>query len=90
MTEPPIAATDGAPLAGPVAIELDHSVAAPFAARILAGLGANVMKVEEVEGDDALHWGRGSGKAQRRPSSRPPALGEHTLEFLQTKRSFHN
>ena len=48
---------DSAPLAGLVAIELGHSVAAPFAGQILADLGAEVIKVEKAEGDDARHWG---------------------------------
>ena len=46
-----------APLAGLVVIELGHSVAAPFAGQILADLGAEVIKVEKAEGDDARHWG---------------------------------
>lgn len=49
--------TDSAPLAGLVVIELGHSVAAPFAGQILADLGAEVIKVEKAEGDDARHWG---------------------------------
>jgi crotonobetainyl-CoA:carnitine CoA-transferase CaiB-like acyl-CoA transferase len=48
---------DSAPLAGLVVIELGHSVAAPFAGQILADLGAEVIKVEKTEGDDARHWG---------------------------------
>ena len=48
---------DNAPLAGLVVIELGHSVAAPFAGQILADLGAEVIKVEKPEGDDARHWG---------------------------------
>jgi crotonobetainyl-CoA:carnitine CoA-transferase CaiB-like acyl-CoA transferase len=48
---------DSAPLAGLVVIELGHSVAAPFAGQILADLGAEVIKVEKPEGDDARHWG---------------------------------
>lgn len=50
-------ATDSAPLTGLVVIELGHSVAAPFAGQILADLGAEVIKVEKTEGDDARHWG---------------------------------
>ena len=46
-----------APLAGLTVIELGHSVAAPFAGQILADLGAEVIKVEKAEGDDARHWG---------------------------------
>ena len=49
--------TESAPLAGLVVIELGHSVAAPFAGQILADLGAEVIKVEKAEGDDARHWG---------------------------------
>ena len=48
---------DSTPLAGLVVIELGHSVAAPFAGQILADLGADVIKVEKAEGDDARHWG---------------------------------
>lgn len=46
-----------APLAGLTVIELGHSVAAPFAGQILADLGAEVIKVEKAQGDDARHWG---------------------------------
>lgn len=46
------------PLSGIVVVELGHSVAAPFAAQILADLGARVVKVEKPEtGDDARVWG---------------------------------
>ena len=48
---------DSAPLAGMVVIELGHSVAAPFAGQILGDLGAEVIKMEKAEGDDARHWG---------------------------------
>jgi crotonobetainyl-CoA:carnitine CoA-transferase CaiB-like acyl-CoA transferase len=46
-----------APLDGIVVIELGHSVAAPFAGQILGDLGAEVIKIEKVEGDDARKWG---------------------------------
>jgi len=46
------------PLDGIVVVELGHSVAAPFAGRILGDLGATVIKVENPQhGDDARHWG---------------------------------
>jgi len=45
------------PLAGMVVIELGHSVAAPFAGQVLADLGAEVIKIEKPEGDDARKWG---------------------------------
>ena len=46
-----------APLAGIVVVELGHSVAAPFAGQILGDLGAEVIKIEKTEGDDARKWG---------------------------------
>jgi crotonobetainyl-CoA:carnitine CoA-transferase CaiB-like acyl-CoA transferase len=45
------------PLAGLVVIELGSSVAAPYAGQILGDLGADVIKVEKPEGDDARAWG---------------------------------
>ena len=45
------------PLAGIVVVELGHSVAAPFAGQILGDLGAEVIKIEKVDGDDARKWG---------------------------------
>lgn len=46
------------PLVGLTVVELGHSVAAPFAGRILADLGARVIKVENPDGgDDARTWG---------------------------------
>jgi crotonobetainyl-CoA:carnitine CoA-transferase CaiB-like acyl-CoA transferase len=45
------------PLANVVVVELGHSVAAPYAGQILADLGAEVIKVEKPEGDDARKWG---------------------------------
>jgi crotonobetainyl-CoA:carnitine CoA-transferase CaiB-like acyl-CoA transferase len=44
------------PLTGLTVIELGHSVAAPYACEILGDLGADVIKVEKVEGDDARSW----------------------------------
>lgn len=46
-----------APLAGVVVVEMGHSVAAPFAGQILGDLGAEVIKIEKPEGDDARKWG---------------------------------
>jgi crotonobetainyl-CoA:carnitine CoA-transferase CaiB-like acyl-CoA transferase len=46
------------PLAGTRVVEIGHSVAAPYAALILAELGAEVIKVERPgHGDDARAWG---------------------------------
>ena len=49
---------DPLPLSGLRVIEIGHSVAAPYAALILAELGAEVVKVERPgAGDDARGWG---------------------------------
>ncbi|MGR3716514.1 MAG: CaiB/BaiF CoA transferase family protein [Thermohalobaculum sp.] len=51
-------AEDALPLAGCRVVEIGHSVAAPYAALILAELGAEVIKVERPgQGDDARAWG---------------------------------
>jgi crotonobetainyl-CoA:carnitine CoA-transferase CaiB-like acyl-CoA transferase len=44
-------------LSGIRIIELGQILAAPFAAEILADLGAEVIKVEKPGGDDARQWG---------------------------------
>ncbi len=44
------------PLSGITVIELGHSVAAPYACEILGDLGADVIKVEKTDGDDARKW----------------------------------
>jgi crotonobetainyl-CoA:carnitine CoA-transferase CaiB-like acyl-CoA transferase len=45
------------PLAGLCVFEFGHSVAAPFAGQILGDMGAEVIKVEKPQGDDARRWG---------------------------------
>ncbi len=45
------------PLAGRLVVELGQNVAAPAAGLILADLGAEVVKVEKADGDDARKWG---------------------------------
>ena len=44
------------PLSGVTVIELGHSVAAPYAGEILGDLGADVIKIEKMEGDDTRSW----------------------------------
>ncbi|MBX9698573.1 MAG: CoA transferase [Acetobacteraceae bacterium] len=45
------------PLTGLRIVELGHYIAAPFATRLLADLGAEVIKVEPPEGDPVRGWG---------------------------------
>lgn len=45
------------PLAGIRVLELGANLAGPYAAEILSHLGADVVKVERPEGDDARKWG---------------------------------
>ncbi len=45
------------PLAGLRILELGHFVAAPFATRLLADLGADVVKIEPPGGDPVRQWG---------------------------------
>jgi len=50
--------SSAAPLSGLVAIEIGHSIAAPYAGMILGELGAEVTKVENPKGGDAARgWG---------------------------------
>ncbi len=45
------------PLEGLKIVELGHYIAAPFATRLLADLGAEVVKVEPPDGDPVRGWG---------------------------------
>jgi crotonobetainyl-CoA:carnitine CoA-transferase CaiB-like acyl-CoA transferase len=45
------------PLTGIKVVEIAQNLAGPMAAEILALLGADVVKVERAEGDDARRWG---------------------------------
>lgn len=49
--------TRALPLDGLKVVELGHYIAGPFATRLLADLGAEVIKVEPPEGDPIRGWG---------------------------------
>ena len=50
------------PLSGIHVVEMGQNIAAPFAASILADLGATVLKIENPGGDDARHYGAKVGE----------------------------
>jgi crotonobetainyl-CoA:carnitine CoA-transferase CaiB-like acyl-CoA transferase len=62
------------PLDGVTVIELGHSVAAPYAGEILGDLGADVVKIEKADGDDARRWA-------------PPYWGEMSSTFQSLNRN---
>jgi crotonobetainyl-CoA:carnitine CoA-transferase CaiB-like acyl-CoA transferase len=45
------------PLTGVTVVEIANNIAGPYAGYVLAMLGADVLKVERPEGDDARGWG---------------------------------
>lgn len=67
------------PLSGVVVVEIGHSVAAPYAGQILGDLGAEVIKVEKPDGDDA----------RPEPRLAPPAIGEHTALVFPEREEKH-
>jgi crotonobetainyl-CoA:carnitine CoA-transferase CaiB-like acyl-CoA transferase len=55
-------------------LDLSHALAGPFASTLLADYGANVIKIEPVEGDMARTWG-------------PPFFGGETAYFVNLNRN---
>jgi crotonobetainyl-CoA:carnitine CoA-transferase CaiB-like acyl-CoA transferase len=45
------------PLTGLQVLEIGHFVAAPFCTRILGDLGADIIKIEPLQGDPVRQWG---------------------------------
>jgi crotonobetainyl-CoA:carnitine CoA-transferase CaiB-like acyl-CoA transferase len=62
------------PLEGVTVVELGHSVAAPYAGEILGDLGADVIKIEKADGDDARNWA-------------PPYWGDTSATFQSLNRN---
>jgi crotonobetainyl-CoA:carnitine CoA-transferase CaiB-like acyl-CoA transferase len=50
--------TDGYPLAGLKVLDFSRVLAGPFAGRMLADLGADVVKIEPPDGDSTRLWGK--------------------------------
>lgn len=62
------------PLSGIKVVEIAQNLAGPYAGEILATLGADVLKVERPEGDDARGWG-------------PPFAGGAAVSFQTVNRN---
>ncbi|MFA5522093.1 MAG: CoA transferase [Castellaniella sp.] len=61
-------------LSGITVIDLTTSVSGPYATMLLSDFGAEVIKIERPEGDDARHWG-------------PPFLDGQSLWFSAVNRN---
>jgi crotonobetainyl-CoA:carnitine CoA-transferase CaiB-like acyl-CoA transferase len=62
------------PLSGIKVIDLTRAMAGPFASMMLADFGAEVIKVEPMEGDESRSWG-------------PPFVGGESAYFLSANRN---
>lgn len=72
-----LSAQAGGPLAGVKVVDMTSVIMGPFATQLLAGLGAEVIKVESPEGDNMRQVG----------PMRSPGMGHIFLQANQGKRS---
>ena len=77
------AATATGPLSGLTVIEVGRYIAAPFAGRQLAAMGADVIKVEEPGTGDPMRGWEGASNAQSRPYS--PQFAAYNLGKRSTE-----
>jgi formyl-CoA transferase len=68
----------GGPLAGITVLEVGRYIAAPYAARVLADLGARVIKVEEPDGGDPMRRWEG-GTRPYSPQFAAYNRGKHSI-----------
>jgi len=61
-------------LSGVTVVDVTNSIAGPYATMLLSDFGAEVIKVERPEGDDARAWG-------------PPFLDGQSLWFASVNRN---
>ena len=77
------------PLSGIKVVEVAQNLAGPFAGEILAGMDADVVKVERPDGgDDARSWGppfwRGTSARGREPGGGGEAQRAHQTPSRQS------
>ena len=63
-----------AALADVVVLDLSHALAGPFASTMLADYGAEIIKIEPLDGDISRHWG-------------PPFYGDESAYFVNLNRN---
>lgn len=66
--------TTGAALGDVVVLDLSHALAGPFASTMLGDYGAEIIKIEPLEGDIARAWG-------------PPFYGDESAYFVNLNRN---
>lgn len=64
------------PLAGLSVVEITREISGPYAAKLLADLGAEVTKIEPPGGDPLRHWGSGGLFEYLNAGKRIAALGD--------------